>query len=118
MTVDQPVEDINVMLDEYTLLDKVRYFRGLLDTFPLVYQQIQDLNFVEQAAELEVPAYYMIGRHDYTTLFREDYYELLKAPKKELFWFENSAHGEIWTESDKFHDLVINKILPETYQAS
>ena len=77
---------------------------------------VQDADFVNQASELEVPVYYMIGRHDYTARFIEEYFEVLEAPKKELFWFENSAHGEIWTEADKFHDIMVKKVLLETYK--
>lgn len=104
-----------IMFEEYSLLDKIRYFQGFLNTFPLLYPQLQDLNFVTQARSLEVPVYYLIGKHDYTAKYIGEYFEVLEAPAKELIWFENSAHGEIWTEADKFHDIMVNQVLPETY---
>lgn len=104
-----------IMLKEYSWLDRIRYFQGLLKTYPLVYSQLQDINFVTQANRLEIPVYYLIGKHDYTAKFIEEYYQNLQAPSKELIWFEHSAHGEIWTEPDKFHDIMVNKVLPETY---
>lgn len=103
-----------IMLDEYTFIDKIRFFQGMLNTFPLMYQKLQEIDFVTQANKLDIPVYYMIGRHDYTAKFIEEYFEILEAPKKELFWFENSAHGEIWTEADKFHDIMVNRVLTET----
>lgn len=99
-----------IFFDEYTLLDKIKFFRGMLNTFPTVYQQLQDLDFTTQADELKVPAYYLIGRHDYTAKFIEEYYNKLKSPEKELIYFENSAHGEIWSEAEKFHDIMFNKV--------
>ncbi len=105
-----------LFLSEYNLIDQIRVLKGIVNTFELIYPQLQNVNFIKQINEIEIPVYYMIGKHDYTSLFIEKYFEILKAPKKELFWFENSAHGEIWTEADKFHDLVINKILPETFK--
>lgn len=102
--------------EEYGLLDKINAARGLIDTFQAVYPQIQDLNFVEQAPRLEVPVYFLIGRHDYTSQFIEEYFNVLEAPAKELIWFEDSAHGNIWSEADRFHQIMTEKILPETLQ--
>lgn len=104
-----------LFIPEYNLLDQIRVFRGMIDTFNLVYPQLQDVNFVTQVNKLEVPVYYIIGKHDYTARYIEEYFDVLEAPKKELFWFEHSAHGDIWTEPDKFHNIMINKVLPETY---
>ena len=101
-------------ISEYNLLDKVRVLRGVIDTFNIMYPQIQDINFVKQANKFEVPVYYMIGKHDYTAKFIEEYYNKIKAPKKKLFWFENSAHGEIWSEADKFHNLMRNEVLKKS----
>ena len=49
---------------EYGLYDKVNWFRGVLDTFGVVYPQLWDVDFREQAPRLEVPVYFLIGRHD------------------------------------------------------
>ncbi len=102
-------------IPEYNLVDKINVVKGMLNTFGIIYPQLQDLDFVEQANKLEVPVYYLIGKHDYTAKYIEEYFEVLDAPSKDLIWFNNSAHGEIWTEADKFHDIMVNKVLPETY---
>ena len=96
--------------DEYSFIDKINFFRGMLNTFPAVYQQLQDIDFTVQAVDLEVPVYYLIGRHDYTAKFIDDYFERINAPKKELIYFEHSHHGEIWSESEKFHEIMINQV--------
>ncbi len=46
----------------------------------------------------------------------EEYFNLLQAPQKRLYIFEDSGHGMIWQETGKFHDIMVNTILPETYQ--
>ncbi len=46
----------------------------------------------------------------------EEYFRLLKAPKKELIFFEDSGHGMIWEQADLFHRLMVATILPETYK--
>ena len=44
----------------------------------------------------------------------EEYFEALQAPRKGLFMFEDSGHGMIWQEADKFHEIMVGIILPET----
>lgn len=102
-----------IWIPEYNIIDKINVVRGMIDTFNIMFPQIQDINFVEQANEFEIPVYYLIGRHDYTAKFIEDYYEVIKAPQKNLYYFENSSHGEIWSEADKFYEIMTKEILAQ-----
>jgi len=36
----------------------------------------------------------------------------LKAPRKQLVWFEHSAHLPNTEEKDKFNEFMINTVLP------
>ena len=47
-----------------------------------------------KVAKLDVPIFMFVGRYDYTTPTAPvvAWYNRLKAPKKRLVWFENSAH--------------------------
>lgn len=98
---------------EYGLYDKVNFIRGLLDTFGVVYQQLWDVDFRKQARRLEVPVYFLIGRHDVNAppKLTEEYFNLLTAPHKELIWFERSGHSPWMNESSKFVDAIANKVL-------
>jgi len=98
-------------IPEYNLMDKIRVFRGMVDTFNIMYPQIHHINFVKQATEFKIPVYYMIGEHDYTAQLIEEYFNKIDAPSKNLYWFENSGHGEIWSEPDKFHQLMREEVL-------
>lgn len=104
---------------EYGLYDKAAWFLGALETMDVVYPQLWDVDFREQATQLEVPVYFLIGRHDVNAppALAEEYYEVLSAPQKEWIWFEHSGHNPWVTESDAFVDVVVNKILVETYNA-
>ncbi len=101
---------------EYGLLDTVNWIRGPLDTLGVVYQQLWDVDFRQQAPQLEVPVYFLIGRHDVNapSALIEEYYELLDAPHKELIWFEHSGHSPWVSESEKFVDVVVNQVVKET----
>jgi pimeloyl-ACP methyl ester carboxylesterase len=103
---------------EYGLYDKLNFVRGLLDTFGIVYPQLWDVDFRKQATRLEVPVYFLIGRHDVNAPphLTEEYFNLLTAPHKELIWFERSGHNPWMNESDKFVDVMVNKILRGRYE--
>src|SRR5690606_13815665 len=73
---------------EYGLLDKVNWLRGLINTFPAVYPQLYGTDLRTQATQLEVPAYFIKGRWDVNADngLLEEYFALLEAPHKELIW--------------------------------
>ena len=59
----------------------------------------------------------ILGRHDMNnpSQIPEEYFNLIQAPSKQLFFFEDSGHGMIWEEAHRYHDILINTVLPETY---
>lgn len=101
---------------EYGWLDRVYYLLGLMNTFNAVYPQLQDLDFRRDAIRFEVPVYIVLGGHDMNnpSPIPEDYFELLEAPSKELFIFEDSGHGMIWEEAERFHQLMIETVLRDS----
>lgn len=66
-----------------------------------------DLSGIES---LEVPVYFMAGRHDWNLpgIVTENYFNDLKAPQKEFIWFEKSGHEPPEEEPEKFNKLIIN----------
>ncbi|MCC6147252.1 MAG: alpha/beta hydrolase [Anaerolineaceae bacterium] len=103
---------------EYGWLDRIYYLLGLMNTFNVVYPQLQEMDFRVDAAQPNLPVYIVLGRHDMNNPFQipEEYFNLLEAPTKELIFFENSGHGMIWEEANLFHQLMTETILPETYR--
>ena len=102
---------------EYGWLDRIYYLLGLMNTFNVVYPQLQETDFRVDVTHLNLPVYIILGRHDMNnpSQIPEEYFKLLETPKKELIIFENSGHGMIWEEADLFHRLLIETIVPETY---
>lgn len=103
---------------EYGWLDRLYYLLGLMNTFNVVYPQLQEMDFRTDAIRLDLPVYIVLGRHDMNnpSQIPEEYFNLLEAPKKELVFFENSGHGMIWEEAGLFHSLMVETVLPETYK--
>jgi len=77
-----------------------------------LYNEACAINFVEAAPEIKCPIFFFVGRKDFQTNFKltESYFEKLKAEKKELFWFNDSAHGLNLTESQKFQQIIISTV--------
>ena len=103
---------------EYGWLDRLYNLLSLKDTFNAVYPQLQEFDFRLDAAKLDLPVYMILGRYDIngTYWIAEEYFNTLQAPHKQLYIFENSGHGMIWEEAEKYHDIMINTVLSETYQ--
>lgn len=62
--------------------------------------------------ELNVPVYFFVGRHDWSlpTIVTEDFATKLKAPTKEIVWFEESGHEPLEEEPAKFNRAIIDRI--------
>jgi pimeloyl-ACP methyl ester carboxylesterase len=105
---------------EYGLFDKLAWFLGPLFTLDVVYPQLWDVDFRTQAPVLEVPVYFLLGRHDVNAppLLAEEYFTLLDAPHKELIWFERSGHNPWVTESAAFVETVAGTVLADTYPSN
>ena len=105
---------------EYGLLDKVYWGLSLLNTFPHVYSQLNDVDLREQALTLDVPVYFIKGRWDInaSNALAEEYFQLLDAPHKEWFWFEDSAHTPSWDEPAHFTHVMVETVLVQTQNES
>jgi len=103
---------------EYT--PKEKYVAFITDATSVsikkMWKELSQINFLKQVPEIKVPVYFCIGRHDYNcpTVLAVEYFKKLRAPKKDFIWFENSAHFPLFEEPDKFQDVLISKVLPET----
>ncbi|HLO16518.1 MAG TPA: alpha/beta hydrolase [Anaerolineales bacterium] len=104
------------MATEYGYVDKINHTRGLTESFEVVYPQLKDLDFITQAPKLDVPVYIFVGRSDVNAMYTivEEYYNVLEAPRKELIWLEG-GHGLGGDNLHQFVDVIVNKVLPETY---
>jgi pimeloyl-ACP methyl ester carboxylesterase len=100
---------------EYGLLDRVNYVRGFLETFAVVYPQLQRLDFMTQANKLDVPVYLLVGRADVNAMasLTEQYFNLLQSPHKELIWFK-SGHSMTDSDTGQFIDVMVNDVLAQT----
>jgi pimeloyl-ACP methyl ester carboxylesterase len=94
-----------VFAPEYTLLDKINYFRGLNDVVTVLYPQMQAYDFRRDVPALKVPVHFLLGQYDVNgTELSVDYFNKLQAPHKR--------------QPERFADLMIHTVLPQTRQLS
>jgi proline iminopeptidase len=106
----------NIFAEEYTLLDQVHILVATLDVFSVLYPQLQDIDFRTQATTLEVPVYLAQGRHEAPgrQLLAQEWFKQLRAPSKQLTYFETSGHRPLWEQPAQFHDLM-STVLVDTF---
>ena len=105
---------------EYTAMDKVNVLRGLIDTFFVMYPQLQEIDFRKDVPSLEVPVYLMLGENELRGRLElaEEWFSMLEAPLKEIYILENSGHAAAFEHADFLHRVLLDEILPSTYPAA
>ena len=106
----------NLFVEEYTLLEQVHNLGAFLDTFAVLYPQIQHIDFRVDALSLEVPVYLVQGRHEARgrAELADEWFNMLKAPSKELNILDNSGHRPLFEEPAAFA-AVMTRVLDDTY---
>ena len=74
-----------------------------------IFNEASKDNLFESAPALRCPVYFFVGRKDVQTNsgITEKYYNILDAPKKQLYWFERSGHSLPTTEPDLLQEIII-----------
>lgn len=99
-----PLVWLGIQAPEYTLPEVFDVAKGSsFSSLNMNYNVLSNSIYYE-ITEYHIPIYFFIGKSDYTTPHElvSEYYDLIKAPNKELIYFENSAHFPFIEEPDKF----------------
>lgn len=77
--------------------------------YPLI-NEAWEHNLKKELPAVNCPVYFFIGINDEQTnhTISEEYYKLLKAPKKGIFLFENSGHSIPYSEPELFQQDMIS----------
>lgn len=114
--VDQLWEmPFNTFVSENNLLDRINALRGMLDVNYFVYPQLQDHDFRSDVPRLDVPVYLVLGEHEARgrAVLANDWYEQLRAPRKERIIFEGSGHRPSFEQPDEFA-VLMRRVVAET----
>ena len=104
-----------LFVPENGLMDRINGLRSFLDTFSVLYPQIQDVDFRTDATRLEVPVYMVIGAHEARgrAVLADEWFAMLDAPAKERIVFEHSGHRPQFEEPAAFATLM-RRVAAET----
>lgn len=103
-----------VVSGEYTVRDRANYFRGILMSMDCLWSQLLTINLFEQVPSIAVPVFFMEGRHDWEvpSVLSARYFDALKAPSKQLVWFEHSGHLPGAEERALFNEHLRHDVHP------
>lgn len=99
---------------ESSIFDLPNLMRGFRFSMDAMWTEVSSLNLLVAVPELKVPVFFFLGRRDHwvppeTTLA---YFDVLRAPAKELLWFEESGHEPFMDEPAKFNHLIVDIVRP------
>ena len=99
---------------DYSLSEKINLWRGKIRTgVSVMWPEIMKTDLTRKVQSLEIPVYFLEGRHDYTCSYSlaKDYFLKLKAPVKGFYTFEQSAHSPIFEEPEKARNILMKDVL-------
>jgi proline iminopeptidase len=105
-----------LFVPENTLMDRINGFRSFLDTFSVLYPQLQDVDLRKDAPSLDVPVYMVVGKHEARgrAVLAHEWFDMLEAPSKEMFVFEHSGHRALFDQPAAFAS-VMTRVREDSY---
>ena len=81
-------------------------------TWSPVWNEVMNIDLPKTLKKVDCPIYFFVGKNDIQTLTKitKEYFEKLKAPKKDLFLFENSGHQIHQDEPERFQNTIIKTL--------
>ncbi len=74
--------------------------------------EMNRIDLLQSAIEYAIPVYFFLGRYDGVTPTAPvvDYFHRLRAPRKEMIWFDESGHRMDIEEPEKFQQTLIDRL--------
>ena len=102
-----------IFVGEYALIEQVHNMGAVLDTFAVLYPQIQDVEFRIDAGRLDVPVYLFPGRHEAPgrAVLADEWLAMLDAPRMAMVVAEASGHRLLFEQLGQFHRFLTDVVL-------
>jgi pimeloyl-ACP methyl ester carboxylesterase len=99
---------------DYTVAEKINMWRGKFGAgVSYLWNDMMRTDLATTVRELSMPIYLFHGIYDYTCSYAEAkaYFEILKAPLKGFYTFQQSAHSPIFEEPQKMLNIIQTDVL-------
>ena len=99
---------IVLSFEGYTLSEKINYVKGMNFSTKSLWNSIIEENLFESSTTFRIPVYITHGKYDYQVSYAlaRKWFDKIEAPQKAFYTFENSAHGTIMEEPEKFVQII------------
>lgn len=99
---------------EYVITDTLGVLLGNRKTLEVMWPEIGAVKMQRDNIEYKVPYFIFDGRLDKNTPadLVQDYFDKIKAPIKELHWFDEAGHNPLIDNPSEFKQLLVEKLLP------
>jgi pimeloyl-ACP methyl ester carboxylesterase len=103
----------NLFVEEYSFLEQVHAFAGFLDTFSVLYPQLQEIDFRRQATRLDVPVFMVQGAHEARgrAKLADEWFAELEAPVKQRFLIDGTGHRPLFERPRAFLEVMTGSVL-------
>jgi len=103
---------VKIVLDSgiYTLDEKFNFMNASIFSLKTMWLDVINTNLFNEIDSMRVPVYIFHGIYDKTTPYSlaKEFFQQIKAPQKEFFSFDNSAHSPIMEEPQKFNSILLD----------
>ncbi len=93
----------------YTQRERINLWRGKANSkrFEVTKESIR-FNAFNDVETIDIPVYFVVGKYDCTCMasLQKEYYEIVEAPQKEYYLFENSAHSPLYEEPERARQVL------------
>ena len=111
----------SLLSPDYTLREKLGLWRGKMASRRTgLWDAMQATDLTRVVTDLEIPAYFFHGRHDYTVSYplAKRYAGQLRAPLVGFYTFANSAHSPVLEEPERARKILLEDVLARSTSLS
>lgn len=86
--------------------------RGIHASLGAMTPELLGLDLARAVPSVDAPVFFFLGRQDrhVDSTIAANYFETLRAPSKQLVWFEHSAHNVPFEEPELFNGTVVSAL--------
>jgi pimeloyl-ACP methyl ester carboxylesterase len=104
----------SLLFKEYSLKDKINLWKGKATSgISVMWNEIISQDLAKENTKFKIPVYFFHGIFDYTCSYQlaKEYFDIIEAPEKGFFTFNNSAHSPIFEEPVESINIIKAKVL-------